>query len=119
MLLEAFHRSFPQAPKMWGMLRREFPFDVRGGTKVGESLCMSRCLRKAFNSTSSRAAPTKLVPWSLHITDGFPLLAINRRRVAMNEAVVKSETNSKCTALVRNTQTPQHTTSGVRLANGS
>ena len=42
----------------------------------------------------------KLVPWSLHITDGFLLLAIKRRKAAMNEAVVKFDTNSKCTALV-------------------
>ena len=34
------------------------------------------------------------------MTDGFPLLGINRWKVAMNEAVVRPDTSSKGTALV-------------------
>ena len=40
----------------------------------------------------------KLVPWSLMINDGLPRLATNQRNVAMNAAVDRSVTNSKCTA---------------------
>ena len=40
----------------------------------------------------------KLVPRSLIINDGLLRLATNRRNVAMNTAVDRSVTNSKCTA---------------------
>ena len=88
------------------MFRVELPFDVESSKKVGELFCLSPCLRNAFNSPSSFAAPTNLMPWLLHITDGFPLLAINWQRVAINEAVVRSDTSSKSTALaVKQTKT--------------
>ena len=41
------------------------------------------CERKSSNSLSSLAAPTKLVPWSLMMRDGFPLQAIKR----LNEGI--------------------------------
>ena len=40
----------------------------------------------------------KLVAWSLMINDGLPRLATNRRYVAMNAAVDRFVTNSKCIA---------------------
>ena len=104
MLLEALHRSFPQAAEVWGMLRSELPSDVE--QKLERSLSFPPCLGNTFNSSSACAAPTTLMLWLLHITNAFPLLAINRRRAALNEAVDKSDTISKRTALfVKHTKT--------------
>ena len=55
--------------------------------------------RNSYSSFNEWLAPTKLVPWSLHIDVGLPLLAMNRLRQARNASVVRSETTSKCTAL--------------------
>ncbi len=63
--------------------------------------------RKSENSFNSRLAPTKLVPWSLQIIDGWPLREVKRLRAAMNDFAVRSEINSKWTALiVMDTNTP-------------
>ena len=61
----------------------------------------TRCWsRKSENSFNSRSAPTKLVPWSLQIIDGWPLREVKRLRAAMNDSAVRSEINSKWTALI-------------------
>ena len=52
-----------------------------------------------MSSFSSREAPTKLVPWLLQTTLGFPRRAMNLRRQARNALVVNSETSSIWTAL--------------------
>ena len=62
--------------------------------------------KKVMNSLSSFTAPTKLVPWSLHNSEGLSLRTMNRRKVAMKASVEKSEVNSRCTAL---TETQRHT----------
>ena len=98
--LKLFTAASHKPPKCGACLGVNFHLMLKVVQKSEGSFCESFCLKNDFNSPSSLAAPTKLVPWSIHITDGFPLLAINRRRVAMNEAVVKSDTYSKCTALV-------------------
>ena len=49
------------------------------------------------NSWISLAAPQKLVLWSLHMLEGIPRLAIKCLKVAINAAVVNSETVSRCT----------------------
>ena len=54
------------------------------------------------NSFSSLFAPVKFVPWSLQMHLGNPLRQTKRRKVAMNASLVKSETNSKCTAFTVN-----------------
>ena len=46
--------------------------------------------RNVANSLSSFLAPTKLLPWSLWISDGLPRLEINLRKAVMNASVVKS-----------------------------
>ena len=51
--------------------------------------------RKEINFLSSRAAPRKFVPWSLHIKEGLPQQAINCRKAAMNVSVVRSDANSR------------------------
>ena len=54
----------------------------------------------------SLAAPIKVEPLSLQIRLGFPLLAINLLRQAMNASVVRSDTTSRWTALtVKETKT--------------
>lgn len=46
----------------------------------------------------SREAPTKLVPWLLHMSVGFPRREMNILRCVMKASVVRYENNSKCTA---------------------
>lgn len=48
-------------------------------------------LRKAFSSFSSWLAPTKLVPWSLQISDGWPRRAVNLHNAAMKDLVVSTD----------------------------
>ena len=50
--------------------------------------------RNFTSSLISLLAPIKLEPWSLHISLGFPLLAIKRLRAEMKQLEVKSETSS-------------------------
>jgi hypothetical protein len=63
------------------------------------SLCSSdwKRARSSFNSLS---APTKLVPLSERIVAQCPRRDINRRKAAMKASVIRSLTNSMCTALV-------------------
>ena len=58
--------------------------------------------KSEYNLSNSFTAPTKLVALSLHIADGLPHLAANHHGMAINAAVVKFDTNSRCTALVVN-----------------
>ena len=60
--------------------------------------CMFRCSRKSANSFNSVLAPTKFLPWSLHIIIGLPRLEMNLRRHAIKASEVKSETTSEWTA---------------------
>lgn len=72
--------------------------------------------RNSVNSCSSRAALTKLVPWTLHIVDGFPRRATNHLSVEMKASIVRSETSSRCAAFSENeTNMQMHasTTTGV------
>ena len=75
---------------------------VHSGMNFHVIFCMAQnsemipCVwKKAINSFSSRIAPTKFVPWSLHIKEGFPLRTMNRCRAAMKVSVVRSDTNSE------------------------
>ena len=69
-------------------------------------VCALWVSRNSTNSRISLAAPTKLVPWSFHIRLGLPRLAIKRLKQAIKASLVRSDTNSKCTALTeRDTKT--------------
>ena len=67
-------------------LRNEFSFPMRNSS----SWCNSEC------------APTRLVPLSDDIFLGRPRYATNLRMASMKSSVMRSETNSKCMALVVN-----------------
>ena len=78
--------------------------EAQNSTIVSELLLMKACSRP-----SSRSAPMKLLPWSLMVTDGRPRHAMKCLRQAMN-AVVRSVTNSKCTAFTaKHTNTQMYT----------
>ncbi len=101
---------------MRGTFRDELPHDLFGRTKLGY-LTLGALFFK--NSLSSRLAPRKLVPLSLHIMDGWPRRAMKRRRAAIKASVVKSETSSKCTAFSQDCLSPiaHNGTSGLFQSN--
>ena len=43
---------------------------------------------------SNNTAPTKFVPWSLHIREGLPLRAMNLCKGAMNASIVRSDAST-------------------------
>ncbi|XP_040172623.1 uncharacterized protein LOC120905684 [Anopheles arabiensis] len=94
-----------QSPSSW---RSQHPpkCGAAGGLKLyfssGElNLDCSATPSTSFRaSLSSRAAPMKLVPLSLTISCGEPLLAMNRRIARIQEAVVSEWASSICIARV-------------------
>ena len=61
--------------------------------------CVFWSSRKSNRCFKSFWAPTKLDPWSLHMSDGFPLRAMKRLKDASD---VRSETNSRWIAFTDN-----------------
>ena len=51
-------------PKCGACSGVNFHLMLEAAQKSGRSLCLSPCFKNAFSSSSSCAAPTKLVPWS-------------------------------------------------------
>ena len=80
---------------MRGSFWDKFPSDILHGTEIGDDALSLLILEESDKLFISRVALTKFVPWSLHINDGLPLRAINRRRAAINASVERSEVNSR------------------------
>ena len=73
------------------------------------SLWVFCLLKNLYISFNSWLAPVKLVPWSLKIRLGLPRQAIKRLSEVMKASVVRSETGSKCTALLKEKHIDRHT----------
>uniref|UniRef100_A0A8D8G481 (northern house mosquito) hypothetical protein n=1 Tax=Culex pipiens TaxID=7175 RepID=A0A8D8G481_CULPI len=93
-----------QIPPMWGadgvmnvhFTLRSDRYWLTARLNSGDCRCSRMC----------RSAPTKLVPWSDQISLLIPRRANMRLRAAKNALVDRSETASRCTALVaRQTKT--------------
>ena len=77
-----------------GGLKVHFSFGLQNST-------ISFSWSTSFSAlSSSRDAPTKLVPRTLMISSGNPRLAINLRIAIMHDAVLRECAISRCTALV-------------------
>ena len=98
MLLTADSHSPPKCGARSGMNLHSILLDVQNSEITIWELLFLRSLNKSC-STSSRSAPMKLVPWSLHMSEGRPLRLMKRRKVAIKASVVRSDTSSRCTAL--------------------
>ena len=99
MLFTADSQSTPKRGAFSGMNFHSMCYIVQNSEMWS---CTCWWFRNCSNSLRSFFAPTKLVPWSLQITLGFPRLAMNLLKAATKASDVKSETSSRCTALTNN-----------------
>ena len=65
---------------MRSMLRNEFPSDVLGGEEASHSILGLLTLQEMVKFLISRAAPTKLIPQSLQMSEGQSQQALNLLR---------------------------------------
>ncbi len=90
MLRTAASHKPPKCGERSGMNLHSMPFDPQNS----ETICCVFCSTKnSLSCCNPRFAPTKLVPWSLQISEGCPRRATNRRRAAMKVSVVKLDTS--------------------------
>ena len=102
-LLTAASHSPPKWGPCSGMKRHSILCEVQKSVIIS---WWYSCARNLYKSISSRLAPTKFVPWSLHMRVGRPQRPMKRRSVAIKALVVKLQTSSTCTALtVKETKT--------------
>ena len=96
MLLTADSHSPPKCGAHSGINLHSILLDVQNSEIAIWELLFLRNLNR---SCSSRSAPMKLVPWSLHMSEGRPLRLMKHHKVAIKASVVRSDTSSRCTAL--------------------